>query len=87
MRALCPAALLDKRPKRKKPHYLSAEAADVVVHVAAHPANNAFRACARAEIAAAAATAAAPPPPPTTVAPPTTVRDSAGEVGEPLWLL
>ena len=43
------------------------------------------RAVPRARVAAAAA--AAPPPPPTTVAPPTTVRDSAGEVGEPLWLL
>ena len=31
MRALCPGALRDKRPKRKRPHQLSADAADVVV--------------------------------------------------------
>ena len=86
MRALCPAALLDKRPKRKKPHYLSADAADVVVADAADVmVAHAWKALLAAQTAAAAA--APPPPPPTTVAQPTTVRDSAGEVGEPLWLL
>ena len=71
MRALCPGALRDKRPKRKRPHQLSADAADVVV--AAPHANEVVRAnSVRARLApqTAAAAAATALPPPTTLPPP-----------------
>ena len=71
MRALCPGALRDKQPKRKRPHQLSADAADVVV--AAPHANEVVRAnSVRARVApqTAAAAAATALPPPTTLPPP-----------------
>ena len=71
MRALCPGALRDKQPKRKRPHQLSADAADVVV--AAPHANEVVRAnSVRARLApqTAAAAAATALPPPTTLPPP-----------------
>ena len=78
MRALCPGALRDKRPKRKRPHQLSADAADVVV--AAPHANevvrvNSVRARVAPQTADAAATAL---PPPTTLPPPKQVRVPRG---------
>ena len=78
MRALCPGALRDKRPKRKRPHQLSADAADVVV--AAPHANEVVRAnSVRARVAPQTADAAASAlPPPTTLSPPKQVRVQRG---------
>ena len=78
MHALCPGALRDKRPKRRRPHQLSADAADVVV--AAPHANEVVRAnSVRARVAPQTADAAATPlPPSTTLPPPKQVRVPRG---------
>ena len=86
MRALCPGALRDKRSKRKRPHQLSADAADVVVtapHANDVVRGNSIRDAPQTAAAVAHNTTALPPP---TTPPPPQVSQGATRVKVGVWL-